>query len=234
LLNLLDLEAISVEDIITPRAQIEAINLAMPVDDIVRQLITCCHNKLPVYEGEINQIVGILHIRKAVALLSLPAPLTTSHFRALLSAPYFILQDTAAFAQLQYFQEKRERLGIIVDEYGEVQGLVTLEDIVEEMIGEFTTSKPGTARADSFSWNEHGYCLLEGSTALRDINKHLSLHFSLDGPKTINGMLLNLLEEIPDAPICVRIGDCVIEVIQVKNQSIKIVQLQRSAVATHH
>ncbi|WP_317204208.1 HlyC/CorC family transporter [Janthinobacterium sp.] len=229
LLNLFDLETISVEDIMTPRSQIEALNLAEPVDEIKRQLTTCYHNKLPVYEGEINRIVGILHVRKAMALLNQDEDLTVEHFRALLSAPYFIPQDTGVFTQLQYFQENRERLGIIVDEYGEVQGLVTLDDIIEEMIGEFTTSMPGAARADFFAWNEQGECLLEGATALRDINKRLALALPLDGPKTINGLLLELLQDIPEAPISVKIGACVVEVIQTQNQAIKVVKLKRPA-----
>ena len=228
LLNLFDLETISVEDIMTPRSQIEALNLSLPVDEIKHELTTCYHNKLPVYEGEINQIIGILHVRKAVALLNQEDELTTEHFRALLSTPYFIPQDTGVFTQLQYFQENRERLGIIVDEYGEVQGLVTLDDIIEEMIGEFTTSMPGDARGDSFGWNEQGECLLEGATALRDINKRLGLSFPLDGPKTLNGMMLELLQEIPESPISVKAGNCVIEVVQVQNQSIKVVKLIRA------
>jgi Mg2+/Co2+ transporter CorB len=227
LLNLFDLETVSVEDIMTPRSHIEALNLAVPVDEILHQLTTCYHSKLPVYEGEINQIAGILHVRKAVALLNEEQELTVEHFRELLSTPYFIPQDTGVFTQLQYFQENRERLGIIVDEYGEVQGLVTLDDIIEQMIGEFTTSTPGAARAEAFGWDERGECVLDGATVLRDINKRLALAFPLDGPKTLNGLLLELLQDIPEAPICVKIADCVIEVIQVQNQSIKVVKLVR-------
>jgi Mg2+/Co2+ transporter CorB len=227
LLNLFDLETISVEDIMTPRAQIEALNLAVPVDEIKHQLTTCYHNKLVVYEGEINQIVGVLHVRKAVALLNEAEELTVEHFRELLSDPYYIPQDTGVFTQLQYFQENKERLGIIVDEYGEVQGLVTLEDIIEEMIGEFTTSVPGAARSETFGWDANGECLLEGSTPLRDINKRLDLDFPVDGPKTLNGLLLEELQEIPEAAISVKIGNCVIEVIQAQNQSIKVVKLTR-------
>ena len=227
LLNLFDLETISVEDIMTPRAHMEALNLAMPVEDIKQQLTTCYHNKLPVYEGEINQIAGILHVRKAVALLNEQEELTVAHFRELLTDAYFIPQDTRVFTQLQYFQENKERLGIIVDEYGEVQGLVTLDDIIEEMIGEFTTSMPGAARSETFSWDAHGACLLEGATALRDVNKRLGLNLPLDGPKTINGLLLERLQEIPDAPIGIKVGNCVIEVIQVQNQAIKVVKLIR-------
>jgi Mg2+/Co2+ transporter CorB len=227
LLNLFDLETISVEDIMTPRAQIEAIDLASSVEAIKQELTTCYHNKLVVYEGEINKIIGVLHVRKAVALLNQDDELTVEHFRELLSTPYYIPQDTGVFTQLQYFQENRERLGIIVDEYGEVQGIVTLEDIIEEMIGEFTTSVPGASRSDSFGWDKDGACLLEGSTPLRDINKRLGLNFPLDGPKTVNGLLLEQLQEIPDSPIALKMGSCVIEVVQVQNQAIKVVKLLR-------
>ena len=227
LLNLFELEKISVEDIMTPRSQIEALNLALPVDDLKAELTTCYHNKLPVYEGEINRIVGILHVRKAVALLNEEDDLTIEHFRELLTEPYFIPQDTGVFTQLQYFQENKERLGIIVDEYGEVQGLVTLEDIIEEMIGDFTTSTPGAARSDAMAWNAQGEVLLEGTTPLRDINKKLGLDLPLDGPKTVNGLLLEQLQEIPEFPIALRIGNCVIEVVQVQNQAIKVVKLLR-------
>ena len=227
LLNLFDLEKISVEDIMTPRAQIEALNLALPVDEIKNELATCYHNKLPVYEGEINKIIGILHVRKALGLLNLDSDeLTAEHFRQLLAEPYFIPEDTGVFSQLQYFQENKERLGIIVDEYGEVQGLVTLEDIIEEMIGDFTTSMPGGG-SDSLQWNAQDECLLEGATPLRDINRRLGLNLPTDGPKTINGLLLEQLQEIPDAPTALRIGSCVIEVVQVQNQAIKVVKLLR-------
>ena len=229
LMNLFDLDSISVEDIMTPRAQIEALNLAVPVEDIKAQLTTCYHNKLPVYDGEINQIAGILHVRKAVALLNEEDELSVEHFRALLSEPYFMPQDTAAFAALQNFQENKERLAIIVDEYGEVQGLVTLDDIIEEMIGEFTTSTPSATRADTFGWDARGECLLEGSTPLRDINKRLGLNFPLDGPKTLNGMLLEVLQDIPEAPISVKVAHCIIEVVQVHDQAIKVVKLRRPA-----
>jgi Mg2+/Co2+ transporter CorB len=230
LLNLFDLEKISVEDIMTPRSQIEARNLAQPVEAIKEELITCYHRKLLVYEGEINKVVGVLPVRRAVGLLNQADELTVDHFRALLTEPYFIPEDTDVFTQLQYFQENKERLGIIVDEYGEVQGLVTLEDIIEEMIGDFTTSTPGNARADAMAWNAKGECLLEGSTPLRDINKKLSLDLPLDGPKTVNGLLLELLQEIPEFPIALKVGGCVIEVVQVQNQSIKVVKLLRPVV----
>jgi Mg2+/Co2+ transporter CorB len=228
LLNLFDLERISVEDVMTPRSQIEALNLSVPVEEIMHQLVTCYHNKLPVYEGEINRIVGILHVRKTIALLAQEAELTVEHFRQLLNAPYFIPEDTDVFTQLQYFQENHERLAIVVDEYGEVQGLVTLDDIIEEMIGEFTTSMPGATRADAFGWDERGECLLEGTTTLRDINKHLNLDFPVDGPKTLNGLLLEELRDIPEGNVSLKMEKCIVDIVQVQHQAIKTVRLTRS------
>ncbi len=227
LLNLFDLERVTVEDVMTPRSQIETLNLSLPVDEIKRELTTCYHNKLLVHDGEINQIVGILHVRKAMALLNQVDELTVEHFRELLTLPYFIPPETDLFTQLQYFQENQERLAVIVDEYGEVQGLVTLDDIIEEMVGEFTTSVPGGMRADQFGWDEDGECLLEGSVSLRDINKRLGLSLPLDGPKTINGLLLETLQEIPDASVSMKIANCVIEIVQAQEQVIKMVKLYR-------
>ncbi len=227
LLNLFDLEQVTVEDVMTPRAQIEALNLSVPVEEIKHQLTTCYHNKLLVHDGEINRIAGILHVRKAMALLNQVDELTVDHFRELLTEPYFIPPETDLFTQLQYFQENQERLAVIVDEYGEVQGLVTLDDIIEEMVGEFTTSTPGATRADQFGWDKQGKCLLEGSISLRDVNKRLGLNLPLDGPKTLNGLLLEVLEEIPEASVSVKLAGCVIEIVQVQEQVIKMVKLFR-------
>ena len=225
LLNLFDLEKISVEDVMTPRAQIESLDLSAPVEEIRQQLTTCYHNKLPVHEGGINQVIGILHVRKAVALLNQQEELTADDFRRLLTPPYFIPQDTDVFTQMQYFQENHERLGLIVDEYGEVQGLVTLDDLMEEIVGEFTTSTPGGSRADNQGWDARGECLIEGSATLREINKRLGLHFPLDGPKTMNGLLLEWLQDIPEPHVALKLAGCVIEIMQVQNQAIKVVKL---------
>ncbi len=225
LLNLFDLERVTVEDVMTPRSQIETLNLSLSVEEIKHELTTCYHNKLLVHDGEINRIAGILHVRKAMALLNQVDELTVQHFRELLTAPYFIPPETDLFTQLQYFQENQERLAVIVDEYGEVQGLVTLDDIIEEMVGEFTTSTPGATRADQFGWDAHDECLLEGSVSLRDINKRLGLNLPLDGPKTVNGLLLEILQEIPDASVSVKIANCVIEIVQAQEQVIKMVKL---------
>jgi Mg2+/Co2+ transporter CorB len=225
LLNLFDLESVTVYDVMTPRIQVEAIDLDDSIEVITERLITCYHNKLPVYEGELNQIRGILHVRKCLATL-VDGKLDKTIMVDLLTEAYFIPSGTPVIQQLQYFQENRQRIGIVVDEYGEVQGLVTLEDIIEEMVGEFTTSLPRVDQG-ALSWDEDGAAMVDGSLPLREINRRLGLNLPLDGPKTLNGLVLEELQEIPDASVCIRMGECVIEIVQVQNQSVKIAKLVR-------
>jgi Mg2+/Co2+ transporter CorB len=225
LLNLLDLEAVTVSDVMTPRSQLESIDLDDPMDVVTQRISTSYHNKLPVYEGEINKILGVLHVRKVVALLA-EGPLTREDLLESLTDAYFVPAGTAVTQQMQYFQEQRQRIAVVVDEYGEVQGLVTLEDIVEEIVGEFTTSLP---RSDvhPLDWEIDGTVLLDGKIALREINRRLGLSFPLDGPNTLNGLIIEELQEIPDASVAVRIGDCAIEIIQVQNQTVRLAKLTR-------
>lgn len=225
LLNLLDLESITVSDVMRPRPQIEAIDLDDPIDVITERLSTTYHNKLPVYEGEINQIRGILQVRKCLALM-VEGPLTKQGILGALTEAYFIPEGTSVSQQLQYFQDKHQRIGIVVDEYGEVQGLVTLEDIVEEIVGEFTSSMP---RADQgpLAWDKNGEALVDGGLPLREINRKLGLALPLDGPNTLNGLILEVLQEIPDSGVALRIGNCALEIVQVQNQAIRTVKLTR-------
>jgi Mg2+/Co2+ transporter CorB len=225
LLNLLDLEAVTVSDVMTPRSQLESIDLDDPMDVVTQRISTSYHNKLPVYEGEINKILGVLHVRKMVALLA-EGPLTREGLLESLSDAYFVPAGTAVTQQMQYFQEQRQRIAVVVDEYGEVQGLVTLEDIVEEIVGEFTTSLPRTD-VHPLAWEDDGSVVLDGKIALREINRRLGLSLPLDGPNTLNGLIIEELQEIPDASVAVRIGDCAIEIIQVQNQTVRLAKLTR-------
>jgi Mg2+/Co2+ transporter CorB len=138
----------------------------------------------------------------------------------------FIPSGTPLFQQLQLFQDNKQRLGLVVDEYGEVQGLVTLEDIIKEIVGEFTTQAPG-AGTRRLRWNPEGQALVDGASTLRDLNRCLSLSFPLDGPKTLNGLLVERLEEIPDAPCCVRFPGVIVEVVQTDEQAIRSARLIR-------
>lgn len=222
LVNLFDLETIEVNDLMTPRARVEALDINDPIDKILHQLVTCYHNKLPVYDGEINNILGIFHIRKALHHLE-DGSLTHEEIRSNLSKPYFVPSETAIFEQLQHFQEDQQRLGIVVDEYSEVLGLLTMEDIIEEMVGEFTSAAPN-ARSHT-AWDKNGQTVLDASMPLRQVNRRLKLEFPLDGPKTLNGLILEELQDIPDAQVSLRVAGCTMEVLQVDEHGVRSVRL---------
>ena len=222
LVNLFDLESIEVNDLMTPRARVEALDINDPIDKILHQLVTCYHNKLPVYDGEINNILGIFHIRKALHHLE-DGTLTHDEIRSNLSKAYFVPSESAIFEQLQHFQEDQQRLGIVVDEYSEVLGLLTMEDIIEEMVGEFTSAAPN-ARSHT-AWDQNGQTVLDASMPLRQVNRRLQLSFPLDGPKTLNGLILEELQDIPDAQVSLRVAGCTMEVLQVDEHGVRSVRL---------
>jgi Mg2+/Co2+ transporter CorB len=224
LVNLFDLDRITVEDVMTPRAQIEALDLEAPAEELVGQIATSYHTRLPVYRGELGNVVGILHIRRAVALLR-EGELDKHALEELLAAPYYVPAETPALTQLQYFQEARQRLALVVDEYGELQGLVTLEDIIEEIIGEFTTTAP--AVATGYAWDDHGSTLVEGASSLRELNRKLGLNLPLDGPKTLNGLILEHLQDIPEGGVSVKISGVPMEIVQTQDRVVKTVRLFR-------
>ena len=224
LVNLFELEHITVDDIMTPRNRVEALNIATSAQGIREQLITCYHNKLPVFEGELNHTIGFLHVRRTLGLLQDDA-FTREQFTELLQLPYFVPSGTPAFTQLQYFQENKQRLALVVDEYGEVLGLVTLEDIIEELIGKFTTSAPGGET--DHGWPPSNEIMIDGFTTLRDLNRRFGTDFGLDGPKTLNGWLLEELQDLPDASISVRRGNLVMEIMHIENRTIRSVRLVR-------
>ncbi|WP_321883478.1 HlyC/CorC family transporter [Paraburkholderia bannensis] len=223
LLNLFDLENITVDDVMIPRRRIEALDYDAPLEDILHQLETCYHNKLIVYQGDIDRVLGVLHVRKTLAALH-NQDFERETLRELLAEPYFVPTGTPVFQQLQYFQESRHRIALVVNEYGEMEGLVTPEDIIEELIGEFTTTMPrsGTGRG---GWNDQGECIVPGSMPLRELNRWLHLTLPTDGPKTLNGLILEVLEEIPEGDVCVQIGDVKLEVMRADDQAIRTVKL---------
>ena len=232
LLNVFDLEALSVDDVMTPRASIEGIDLDQPLEAILEQLTTCYHNKLPVYEGDISRVVGILHVRKMLPLLAEGNPAVET-VRELLVEPYWIPTGTSLLQQLQMFQENRQRLGLVVDEYGDLLGLVTVDDIVEEIVGEFTTQAPGSG-ASSLRWGPNGQIIVDGAASLRQLNRRLALALPLDGPKTLNGLLLERLEQIPDGPCCLQLPGCNVEIVQIHDQAVRSVRLIRVSVIADH
>ncbi|KAG0194112.1 hypothetical protein DFQ28_001248 [Apophysomyces sp. BC1034] len=228
LLNLFDLESISVDDVMVPRRRIEALDFDASFEQLTQQLETCYHNKLVVYQGDIDRVLGMLHVRKTLAALHNQA-FERDKLRELLTKPYFVPSGTPVFQQLQFFQENRHRIALVVNEYGEVQGLVTPEDIIEELISEFTTTLPRTASDAAGGWGEQGECIVAGSIPLRELNRRLELKLPLDGPKTLNGLILELLEAIPEGDVSLVAGDTRMEVMQIDNQAIRTVKLFRPA-----
>jgi Mg2+/Co2+ transporter CorB len=226
LLNLFDLEQLTVDDVMTPRARIEALDVSQPPEAIGRQLMTCYHNKLPVCDGDIARMLGVLHVRKLLPLLGQQA-LTSEQVRERVVPTYYIPTGTPLLQQLQMFQDNRQRVGMVVDEYGDVRGLVTLEDIIEEIVGEFTTQAPGLGTA-TLQWAEDGQVVVDGSVSLRKLNRRLRVAFPSHGPRTLNGLLLEHLQEIPDGACCIRFDDCVVEIIQTDEQAVRSARLIRA------
>lgn len=224
LVNLFDLEHVTVADIMTPRGEIEAIDLLDPMDAVRSRLSTSFHSRLPVYEGEPGNIVGILQVRRVISG-ALDGEIEMQWLREQLGEPYFVPASTPIYAQLQFFRENRQRTGLVVDEYGELLGLVTLEDIIEEIVGKFTTSMPGGS--NSMTWGEDGSVLVDGGQHLREVNRVLGLDLPTDGPKTLNGLIVEHLQDIPEAGVALRIGGVGMEIVQTQDRRVKVVRLSR-------
>jgi len=222
LLNLVDLERITVNDVMIPRNQIEALDIGADPAELRQQIITCHHTLLPIYADTPSNVIGILHIKRVLPLLQ-EEELDTAQLREMLHDPYFIPSDTPLLKQLQQFQERQTRLGLVVDEYGELLGLVTLENILEEIVGDFTTQSP--SQTGKFLRHDDGSLLLEGSSSLRELNRKLGLHLPLGDAKTLNGLILEHLQDIPEAGTSLKIGDYPIEVIQTQDRAVKVARL---------
>jgi Mg2+/Co2+ transporter CorB len=223
LANLLDLEAISVDDVMTPRSQIHALDLTEKPAVLRQQLATTYHTRLPVCEGSLDNIVGVLAVKRILHAMQNPGELDVERIRAVLRPPYFVPLGTPLLTQLSQFQADRQRLGLVVDEYGELQGLVTIEDIIEEIIGEFTTQAPGGP--ESFRREADGSVVVDGMAPLRTLNRRLGTRFPLDGPKTLNGLIVEHLGEIPDAGVSFKVDDQTVEILQTQDRAVRVVRL---------
>ncbi len=220
--NLFELNAISVEDVMTPRGAIEILDLDQPWDDVLTQLATSHHSRLPVCKESLDHLIGILPVRRLIGDVQ-HGLLDEGTLRKSLLTPYYIPAGTPVFSQLAFFQENRQRVGFVVDEYGELLGLLTLEDIIEEIVGKFTTSM---ASLDApLAWDEAGQAVVDGHRALRDINRLLELDFSLTGPKTLNGLILEHFQDIPEAGVGLKIDGVAIEILQTEDRSVKTAKL---------
>ena len=223
LANLMDLEAITVDDVMTPRNRIHSLDLAEKPALLRQQLATSYHSRVPVYEENLDNLVGVLPLKSVVNLQLSAGELTAERLRPLLRPPYFLPAGTPLLTQLTQFQNDRQRLGLVVDEYGELQGLVTIEDIVEEIIGEFTTQAPGGS--EIFRREPDGSVIASGMALLRTLNRRLGTQFPLDGPKTLNGLILEHLGDIPEAGTAFRLEGQMVEILQTQDRAVKVVKL---------
>ena len=222
LMNLFDLENMTVDDTMTPRSLIEAVDINDKIEDIRSALSTSLHTRIVVFEDDLSNIIGLVHVRK-VLNASRKEPLDHDTLREIMREPYFIPEGTPLLQQLTHFQEQQRRMALVVDEYGEIQGLVTLQDILEEIVGEFTSQSP--MNVGFYRKQDDGSVMVEGSCPLRVLNRKLGFNFPLDGPKTMNGLLLEQIEDIPEPGVSVMIGDYEIEVVQVQDKMVKVVRI---------
>lgn len=223
LVNLFDLEAITVDDVMVPRNHIEAVDIEAPVEALLEQISTAYHRRLLVYEDQLDNVIGTLRVR-SVLNLARQGELTKEGLREILWEPYFVPSGTPLFSQLQNFQEHHDRVSLVVDEYGELMGLVTLEDILEEIIGEFTTHSP--LRARGFHRQDDGTYLVEGSAMLRELNRKLGFSFPLEGPKTLNGLIVEHLRDIPEPNTSVKIAGYPLEIVHTQDRVVKAVRVR--------
>ncbi|MBU3824181.1 MAG: DUF21 domain-containing protein [Candidatus Oceanisphaera merdipullorum] len=223
LLSILDLEKVTVDDIMVPRNEIYGIDVTQDWKTISRRLMQSPHTKVLLYRDNIDDALGFIHARDALRLLAKDEFSKSNLMRALREL-YYIPEATPLNVQLVKFQRNKERIGLIVDEYGDIQGLVTLDDILEEIVGDFTTTITPSL-SDEIKPLDDGSYLIEGSASIRDINKELGWQLTCDGPRSLNGLILEYLEEIPQANICVRLLGYPIEILEVENNMIKLVKV---------
>lgn len=218
LLGVLDLEKVSVNDIMVPRNEIIGIDIEDPIEQITSQLHSCEYTRIPVYNEDINNVIGVLHMRSAVHLL-LRNNIDKAALLKACDEPYFVPESTPLHTQLFNFQQAKQRAAIVVDEYGDVEGLVTLEDILEEIVGEFTTDIDDDG--EDIKQQDDGSVLVDGSLTIRELNKAQHWELPTQGPKTLNGLITEILEEIPESPVCLHSGRYRIEILTLSENRVQ-------------
>lgn len=227
LFGILDLENATVEDIMVPRNEVYGIDFEDDWSEIVNQLVSCRHTRVPCYTGSLDRLEGVLHLRKVSSLLRSGNEFTLDDLRAILMEPYYVPMKTDLYVQLLNFQKGRQRVAFVVDEYGDIEGLVTLEDLLEEIIGEFTTD-PQTFARDVYPQDD-GSFLVDGTANIREINRAYGFELPTDGPKTVNGLILETLEDIPVTGTTFKLGDMTIEIVQTLEHAVKTARLAPTA-----
>ena len=211
------LDNITVNDILVPRSEVDGINLDDSIEEIIEQLRTSQRTRLPVFHSDINQVQAVLNTRQIQHLLP-DASLTKEALLAACHEPYFVPESTPLQLQLLNFHKQQRRLGMVVDEYGEVLGIVTLEDILEEIVGEFESEQ--SADNPHIEPQPDGRYIIDGAASIRELNKSLNWHLPSDGPKTLNGLVTEELETIPDCAVCLKIGRYRLEILETEDNRV--------------
>jgi len=222
LINILDLEKVSVDDVMVPHNEIVGIDLDEDIDEITSVIRDSEHTRLPVYRDNIDQVVGVLHLRQLANLAS-TTMFTKADIERLAAEPYFVPEGTPLSTQLVQFQKSKQRFALVVDEYGDIQGIVTLEDILEEIVGEFTTA-PSTDEEEIVKEQGDSY-LVAGTINVRELNRSMTWSLPTDGPKTLNGLILEYLENIPPPGTCLKIADYPIEIVSSDDNRVQLVRI---------
>jgi Mg2+/Co2+ transporter CorB len=225
MLGVLDLDKVTVEDIMVPRTEIFGIDLEDDMDDIIDQIRASQHTRLPVFKNDIDKIIGIMHMRNAAKILT-EDELSKALILQATDEPYFVPENTPLQTVLFNFQQHKQRIGMVVDEYGDIQGIVTIEDILEEIVGEFTTDLANT-NIDIHPQDDGSY-LIDGGTHIRLINRQLGWVLPQDGPKTLNGLITEHLENIPESNICMVIEGYRIEILQIQDNVIRTAKISEA------
>lgn len=226
LLNILDLEHGRVEDVMVPRQEITGLDISQPWEDILQSISQSLYTRLPVYLDDLDNLVGFLHVRTIITKLA-QGRLTFDDVRKSVRKPYFIPEGTALTQQLLEFQRLERRVGMVIDEYGDIQGLVTLDDILEEIVGDYTSdARIGThkqvRRMDDGTW------LIDASISLRQLNRQLDWDLPVDGAATLNGLILEMLESIPEGKVALRIGEQIFTIAELGDNAIRKVLVKSS------
>ncbi|MEX1266041.1 MAG: transporter associated domain-containing protein, partial [Woeseia sp.] len=211
LINILDLEKVTVDDVMVPHNEIVGIDLNDTMDNIANVITNSEHTRLPVYRDDIDNVVGLLHLRR-LANVATNTTFHKSDIEAAVVEPYFVPEGTPLSTQLVQFQKSRQRFALVVDEYGDIQGIVTLEDILEEIVGEFTTD-PATTTDEHIVREAPDRYLVSGSANIRDMNRVMDWTLPTEGPKTLNGLILEYLETIPETGTGLKIEGYPIEIV---------------------
>jgi len=223
LLNIIDLEKVKVEDIMIPRHELISVDISKP-DEILKQFERIQHTRLLTYDTSSDNITGVLHMRDIVNLYA-KGEFNIDNVLELVREPYFVPEGTSLAHQLEHFQTQKRRLGLIVDEYGEVRGLIVLEDILEEIVGQFTSNQ--SESIDEISLQKDGSYLVDPRINIRDLNALLDIDLSVDKAKTLNGLILEALQTIPSRDVSLKIDTILIEILQISDQTIKLIKLTK-------